>query len=124
MRTLLIVNGNKAIKEKTKEFKVILRQYKEQFKGWGYTFKEVKPKNAKRPYYYWYKWEYSADEQNNIWTYIGKETPDINIPDPPVNPLIEIEYQVVGDNIIIQEGEYNKIAELFTDYQRFEINNV
>lgn len=123
MRNYLIVDGNKGLKEYLKLYKKELKDYKESFKGWGYTFKEVKPKGAKRPYFYWYKWEYNNEQQNNVWTYIGKETPNINIPNPPKSRLDDIEFTIMGENILINETEYEKIKDLLLGYYKFEVQS-
>ena len=122
MRTFLIVDGNKKVKEYKKEFQGIMREYKKTYRGWGYTFKKVMPKGATKPYYYWYKWEYDPNTQNNVWTYVGKEKPEVNIPDPPVNRLDEVSYSLAGENVIINEIEYQKIIDIFENYQKFEIS--
>lgn len=122
MKTFLIVDGNKAIKAYLDEFKSVMREYKKIYRGWGYTFKKVMPKGATKPYYYWYKWEYDPNTQNNVWTYVGKEKPEVNIPDPPVNRLDEVSYSLAGENVIINEIEYQKIIDIFENYQKFEIS--
>lgn len=122
MRTLLIINGNKAIKEYQKEFRKLTKEYKEVYKGWGITYKTVKPKTAKKPYQYWYKWEYNPETKNNVWTYLGKEKPHTDIPDPPVSRLEGIDFQVLGDNIMIEEEMLTTIEDLFEGLQRFEVS--
>ena len=119
---LLVVDGLKAIKDYEKEFKAETREYKKIFKGWGYTYKKVKPKTAKRPYHYWYKWEYSAETKNNEWTYIGKDKPEASIPDPPMNRLDEVDYSIAGSTILLQREEYSKIQDLLEGFQVFEVN--
>lgn len=124
MTNLLIVDGKKAIKEYQKELRRIVKEHKEIYKGWGYTYKAVRPKNAKRPYYYWYKWEYDTDTQNNIWTYVGKDKPEVDIPDPPTNRLHHVTYSEAGENVIITEEELEKVADIFEGYQKFQIQSV
>lgn len=119
---LLVVDGVKAIKEYEKEHRKTVREYKQIYKGWGYTYKRVKPKTAKRPYYYWYKWEYDTDTQNNIWTYVGKDKPEVDIPDPPMSKLDTLDYQTAGSNILISQQEYDNAIDLFEGYQVFEVN--
>jgi len=122
MRTFLIVDGNKKVKEYEKEFQGIMREYKKTYRGWGYTFKKVMPKGATKPYYYWYKWKYDPNTQNNVWTYIGKEKPSTEIPDPPISRFDEVVFQVVGENIMITEDELTKVADLFEGCMKFEVN--
>lgn len=124
MRTLLVIDGNKSIKKYQKEFRQIIKQYKEVYKGWGITYKTVKPKTAKKPYQYWYKWEYSPETKNNVWTYLGKEKPHTDIPDPPISRLDGVNYQVMGDNIMISEEDIDSIRDLFEGCQMFEVNPV
>lgn len=119
---LLVVDGVKAIKDYEKGFKSEMREYKKLFKGWGYTFKKVKPSSAKRPYYYWYKWEYDTETKNNQWTYLGKDKPEETIPDPPISRLDEVEYTVAGSNILISQQEYDKINDLLEGYQVFGVS--
>lgn len=121
MKTFLIIEGEKAIKNYLKEFKSILKTYKDEFKGWGYTLKKVQPKNAKKPYWYWYRWVYDNETQNNKWEYIGREKPDSNIPDPPKSILDEAIFQEVGGNVLISETELEKVKEIFEGYQKFEV---
>ena len=124
MRNLIIIDGKKAIKAYEKEFRQVSKEYKEIYKGWGLTFKKVKPKGAKRPYYYWYKWEYSSESKNNVWTYIGKDKPNTDIPDPPISRLEDVQYQVVGENVMITDGELEKVNDIFEGYQMFEVSPV
>ena len=122
MKTYLIVDGDKKVKEYQKEFQGVMREYRKIYRGWGYTFKKVMPKDAIKPYYYWYKWEYDPNTQNNVWTYIGKEKPEVNIPDPPVSRLDDVMFQVVGENIMITEEELAKVEDLFEGCIKFEVN--
>ena len=122
MKTYLVVDGNKAIKGYLKELKDVMKEYKKIYKGWGYTFKKVMPKGANKPYYYWYKWEYSSETQNNVWTYVGKDKPHVDIPDPPISRLDEVSYSIAGENVIINEVEFEKVIDIFDGYQKFEIN--
>ena len=122
MKTYLIVDGDKKVKEYQKEFQGIMREYRKTYRGWGYTFKKVMPKGATKPYYYWYKWEYDSATQNNVWTYIGKEKPTTEIPDPPVSRLDDVMFQVVGENIMITEEELAKVEDLFEGCIKFEVN--
>lgn len=122
MSSILVIDGHRAIKNYQKEYRRELKEYKEIYGSWGVTYKKVKPKAAKKPYYYWYKWEYSSDKQNNVWTYIGKEKPHKDIPDPPVSKLDEVEYEVVSNNIMLSDTELAKISDLLEGYQTFEVN--
>lgn len=124
MRNLLIIDGHKAIKSYQKGYRKELKEYKDIYGSWGITFKKVKPKDAKKPYYYWYKWEYDSEKQNNVWTYLGKDKPNSDIPDPPISRLDDLTYQVVSENIILSEVELQKVQDLFEGHQMFDVSPV
>lgn len=113
---VVLKDGYQLIMELFLPYRRRIYEYNSQIKDTGYYLKPVhlvvkKELNLKYLYFgrYWYR--ITKGPHGKIkWIYVGKEKPDPNLPEPPINPFEGLKIIVNNDDIIIDEYVYKTLS--------------
>lgn len=117
---IIIINGKKLINEIKKQYKIDKKVYNELLKeNQNLFFRATHVKRGKKIYYYWYKYEWDPVKKRTVHKYIGKNKPNEEIPNPPINPFTNLHFkEITGtQNIILSIDEYEEFKHYFKNFK-------
>ncbi len=104
-------------------YRVRIYAYNSQIRDTGYylkpvhmVYKKLEGRKVKYMYFgrYWYR-VYRAREGGRSkikWIYVGRDKPDPQLPEPPINPLEGIAVIVDGDDVLVDEKAFNALTQI------------
>ncbi len=109
-------DGYQLIMELFLPYRRRIYEYNSLIKDTGYYLKPIhfvikKDLNMKYLYFgrYWYR--IVKGRSGNIkWIYVGREKPDPNLPEPPINPFEGLKILVNGNDVLIDEYVYKTLT--------------
>ncbi len=115
---IIIKNGKKVIDENNRKFKNEMKIHNETLKENQNLFlRDTYVKRGKKIYKYWYRYEWDPIKKRTVHKYIGKAKPNEEVPDPPINPLYDLNFkEIKGTNdIILLLKDYEQYKEYFKE---------
>jgi len=121
-RHVIIKGGYSLIMEIFSPYRRRIYEYNSLIRESGYYLKPIhlvvkKDVNSKYKYLYFGRYWYRLIKASNgriRWIYVGREKPDPNLPEPPINPLEGLKIIVINENdVIVDEYVYNTLVSMF-----------
>ncbi|MEM1709472.1 MAG: hypothetical protein QXT01_04695 [Sulfolobales archaeon] len=113
---VVLKDGYQLIMELFLPYRLRIYEYNSQIRNTGYYLKPVhvvvkKELNLKYLYFgrYWYRIAKGPNGKIK-WIYVGKEKPDPNLPEPPLNPFEGLKIIASNDDIIVDEYVYKTLS--------------
>ncbi len=131
-RRYRVRGGLYAVKKLLSAYVRSLYRYNQLVRGRGYYLKPIHTVTRRLPdgtrivYQYigryWWKISYCGKKGRTsrvCWKYVGREKPKelSDLPDPPPNPLVGLRYRVEGDDVILDEDDYERFKWVFAGYE-------
>lgn len=114
-----VKDGYKLIMEIFSPYRRKIYEYNELIRESGYYLKPVhvvikKSTSFKYLYFgrYWYR-IIKSEGRKLRWIYVGREKPDPNLPEPPLNPFEGLRIIVDGDDVVIDDYVYRVLVSRF-----------
>lgn len=114
-----VKDGYKLIMEMFSPYRRKIYEYNESIKDSGYYLKPVhvvikKSMNFKYLYFgrYWYR-VIRGEGRRLRWIYVGREKPDPNLPEPPLNPFEGLKIIVDGNDVVVDDYVYRVLVSRF-----------
>ncbi len=120
---ILIVDGVIELERMSKEHKKELLYWKRTCKNLTKGYVRQRQKKGSKTYEYWIRVVWDPLAAATKTEYIGKEKPNIILPDEPNPPLTGIDYEVVGSNILIHKSEYDKLKKSFMNLKKYYVQD-
>lgn len=113
-----VKDGYRLIMEAFSPYRRKIYEYNELIRESGYYLKPVhvvvkRFANLKYLYFgrYWYR-VVRGDGRRLRWIYIGREKPDPNLPEPPLNPFEGLRIIVDGDDIMVDDYVHRALTSI------------
>ena len=111
---LRIKDGYKVIMDLFTPYRRRIYEYNSLIRETGYYLKPIhivvkKMNDTRNKYIYFGRYWYRVARSSNgklRWVYIGREKPDPQLPEPPLNPFEGLKIIVDGNDIIVDEHTY------------------
>lgn len=127
---IIVKDGYPVIMEIFSPYRRRIYEYNSLIRESGYYLKPIhlvvkKSINSKYKYLYfgryWYRFTKTSSKRIR-WIYVGREKPDPNLPEPPINPLEGLKIIAVNDNdIIVDEYVYNVLINIFPSLKGYNV---
>jgi len=111
---LRIKDGYKVVMELFTPYRRRIYEYNSLIRETGYYLKPIhvvvkKVDNTRSKYVYFGRYWYRVVRNPNgriQWIYVGREKPDPQLPEPPLNPFEGLRIIVYEDDVIVDEHTY------------------